>query len=294
MRDIGVVGLGLIGGSLCKTIQKRTRYRCWGLDTDENTMEAAIASGAVQGRLEDLSKMDLTIVCLHPYQTIDFILENAGNFRPGSIVIDVCGVKAAIVEAVTKPLQEHGVTFIGTHPMAGREFSGFSYAVDNLFDNASFIITPSPETPQDKLEALTLFALELHFNRIVCSDPMAHDKTIAFTSQLAHVVSNAYVKSPTLQNQSGYSAGSFLDLTRVAKLNEAMWTDLFTLNREPLLFELDTVIERLGEYRQALADQERDRLRGLLRDGRVLKEQSLQKNTAEPSDIQIDHLKADS
>lgn len=271
---IGVVGLGLIGGSFCRAIKAKTPHQCLGMDRDMEVVKEALQVGAIDGILEvqDLQNCDLVIVCLHPKQTIDFLIEHADDFRKGGIVIDTCGVKTAVVNAVERPLKERGVAFIGAHPMAGREFSGFAYSLPDLYEGASFIMTPSPGTDGEKLETVKKLAEELGFARIVITDCRTHDETIAFTSQIAHVISNAYVKSPTLQNQSGFSAGSFQDLSRVAKLNEDMWTDLFLMNRDPLLFELDTLMEHLQEYREALERKDKDGLRSLLRDGRVLKE----------------------
>jgi prephenate dehydrogenase len=274
--NIAVVGLGLIGGSFCKAIKKYTDHRIFGIDTDETTLAMALEQGAIHQAIEpkDLGEMDFTIVSLHPRQTIAFIKEHARQFKPGSLVADTCGVKQSIVEAVTEPLAQQGVLFVGCHPMAGREFSGFAYSLDNLFDNASFIMTPPPETPAHIIEFFKYFAQKLQFGKIVVSTPEEHDRVIAFTSQLAHVVSNAYIKSPSLEQEAGFSAGSFLDLTRVAKLNEDMWTDLFLMNRKALLFELDTIIEKLGEYRDAMEQDDGERLKQLLRDGRIRKEKS--------------------
>ncbi len=277
-KTIGVVGLGLIGGSFCKTIRKQLGVACLGLDADLDTVEKAIAKGAIEEAMttDTLDRCDITIVALHPIQTIDFLKQYAKCFKKGSIVMDVCGVKSTVISAVEEALAEHGVSFIGTHPMAGREFSGFDYALDTLFDHASFIITPTARTPQADLETVASLAEQLQFERVVIATPADHDKIIAFTSQLAHVVSNAYIKSPTALYQLGFSAGSFLDLTRVAKLNEDMWTDLFLMNQEPLLHELDTIISHLQEYREAICSADHDHLRELLREGRILKEKSME------------------
>ena len=274
---IGVVGLGLIGGSLCKTIRKNTPYACYGMDKDAETVDKALRDGAICARLEpdSLCEMDLTIVCLHPRQTIAFLREHAGLLRRGSIVTDVCGVKQSVVEAVEGVLTQAGVRYVGAHPMAGREFSGYDYTTDSLFHGASFILTPTQASDPEAVEALRAFALELGFGRVVLATPQEHDEEIAFTSQLAHVVSNAYVKSPRLLSQNGFSAGSFQDLTRVAKLDEHMWTDLFLMNRPALMQEIDTIIGHLSEYRAALKAEDENTLCALLRDGRILKEKSL-------------------
>ena len=277
--NIQVVGLGLIGGSLCKTIKRKTAHRVFGMDRDPETVKKALASGAIdeEGDLETLPKADLTIVCLYPEGTVDFLLEQRERFRKGSLVIDVCGVKGAVVSAAAAPLKECGVRFVGCHPMAGREFSGFDYAKDDLFEGASCILTPVEETDPSAVEEVRAFALSLGFGKAVVSDPEEHDRIIAATSQLAHIVSNAYIKSPTLRHQAGFSAGSYQDLTRVAKLSEEMWTSLFLLNREALLFEVETIIGHLSQYRDALAAGNAPELKKLLREGRILKEEDIER-----------------
>ncbi len=271
---ITVVGLGLIGGSLCKAIKKHTNHTVYGIDINKETLEMALSQNAIDAVTDDLSLADITIVSLYPITTIDYIKENASKFKKGSIVIDTCGIKKAIVDAVTPVLAENDVTFIGVHPMAGREFSGFEYSLDNLFDDASFIITPDKSVSQTKINLIEDFAYSIHFKKVVTATPEEHDQIIAFTSQLAHVVSNAYIKSPTHQKQLGFSAGSFQDLTRVAKLNETMWTPLFLLNKDPLCFEINYIIARLTEYRDAMQNNDAERLKALLRDGRILKEET--------------------
>ena len=273
---IGIVGLGLIGGSLAKAIKKNTDHSCFAYDIDRAAIAGAVAQEAIDGELtpETLHTCDVVMVCLHPAQTIKFILDNKDNFKKGGIVIDSCGVKAAIVEAVEAPLKEEGVVFIGCHPMAGREFSGFAYSVDNLFERASFIMTPSDDVSAKTVREISQLAYEIGFAKVVTSTCEEHDRIIAFTSQLAHVVSSAYVKSPSLLKQAGFSAGSFKDLTRVAKLNENMWTELFMMNRQPLVDELDCIIARLTEYRDAIRDGDADDLRELLKAGSELKDLS--------------------
>lgn len=271
---IAVVGLGLIGGSLCKSIKKHTFHNVFGLDSDKETIRQALKQNAIDEEIdvEGLREADLTIICLYPQGIIKFVKENADRFNPGSIVIDTCGVKKAIVEGCSGLLEEKGVTFIGAHPMAGREFSGFEYSTDSLFDGASFILTPTEKTPSIAVNLLSTLAGSIGFGKVVIASPEKHDQVIAYTSQLAHVVSNAYVKSPSVNDFNGFSAGSFMDLTRVAKLNEDMWTDLFMCNSQALLAELNQILKNLTEYRDAIAEGDNERLRGLLRDGRILKE----------------------
>ena len=269
---ITAIGLGLIGGSLCKAIKKHTNHIVYGIDINKETISMALSQGAIDDVTDDLGIADLTILSLYPTDTIDYILANSKKFKKGSIVIDTSGVKREIVDKVTPILDENGVTFIGTHPMAGREFSGFEYSQDNLFDNASFIVTTSKYVSESKLNLIVDFGYAIHFKKVIITTPEEHDRIIAFTSQLAHVVSNAYIKSPTHQEQLGFSAGSFQDLTRVAKLNETMWTPLFILNKDPLCFEIQYIIDRLSEYKNAIENEDYDTLKALLHDGRVLKE----------------------
>ncbi|MBR4554036.1 MAG: prephenate dehydrogenase [Ruminococcus sp.] len=273
---IAIVGLGLIGGSLAKAIRRNTEHSVYALDTDRETIAAALAQEVIDGEIQadDLGRFDLVILGLYPETTVSFCLDNLENFKKDGIVIDTCGIKTSVVERVEGPMKKAGVRFVGCHPMAGREFSGFGYAVDNLFEKASFIITPTDETAMSAVREVSQFAYDIGFAKCVISSPEEHDRVIAFTSQLAHIVSSAYVKSPSLMDQAGFSAGSFRDLTRVAKLNEDMWTSLFMLNRGPLLDEINHIIDRLSEYREALENEDSEKLHELLREGRILKEKS--------------------
>ena len=222
--------------------------------------------------MDALKNLDVVFVCLHPVTTIEFIKSNVNNFKKDAIVSDVCGVKQSIADAVEDLLIQNGINYVGIHPMAGREFSGFDYAVDNLFENAYFIIA-EPKNGAD-ISPLKQIAKDCRFKSIVVTTAKEHDEIIAFTSQLAHVVSNAYIKSPTALLQCGFSAGSFLDMTRVAYLNENMWTELFMMNKESLCTEIQTIINHLEEYKTAMENGDRERLKSLLKDGRELKEKT--------------------
>lgn len=274
---ITVVGLGLIGGSFCKAIKEKTEHTCLGIDLSEDVIERAISEKTIDGECKDLSVSDITIVCLYPEATVEFILNNKDKFKKGSIVTDACGIKEYVVSSVKDAVTDCGVTFIGAHPMAGREFSGYAYALSDLYDNASFIMTPE-NAPEDAVSTLEKLVLSLGFGKVVKTTPREHDEIIAYTSQLAHIVSSAYIKSPTLQKEVGFSAGSFKDLTRVAKLNEDMWTSLFIKNKEPLIFEIKEIIERLSEYLTSLENEDSDTMKELLKNGRILKEKSIEKN----------------
>lgn len=275
--NIAVVGLGLIGGSFCRTLKKHTFHHIMGIDNDPETIRKALECGAIDEeiRADRLCEANLTILCLYPKAIVEFVEKNADHFKKGGIVTDSCGVKEYVVSKCTEILEKRDVIFVGTHPMAGREFSGFDYSTDDLFEGASYIITPTETTPQIAVDLLQTLAGSLGFGKAVVSTPKRHDEIIAYTSQLAHVVSNAYVKSPTMLNFDGFSAGSFQDLTRVAKLNEYMWSELFMCNKEALLREIDCILERVAEYRDAIRENDLERLIEILRDGRELKEESL-------------------
>ena len=272
--NIAVIGLGLIGGSMCKCLKKHTFHHIMGFDMDKDTVRKALEQNAIDEEItaDRLSEANLTIICLYPKAICEFVQTNADKFKKGSIVIDTCGVKKMIVDNCTPILSERNVLFVGTHPMAGREFSGFDYSTDDLFDNASFIITPSETTPQIAIDLLSTLAGSIGFSKAVISTPEKHDQVIAYTSQLAHIVSNAYVKSPSVFEFNGFSAGSFMDLTRVAKLNEDMWTSLFMCNKEALLNELNQIIKSISEYRDAISTDNYELLHELLKNGRILKE----------------------
>ncbi len=271
---IGVVGLGLIGGSLAKAIKYNTENTVLGYDIDLNVLLKAKLLGAVDGELteEKIPECDMIITGLYPQSTKDFITANAAKFKKGAIVVDTCGVKGYVCEDMWETAKENGFVFIGAHPMAGLHYSGFEHSQVTLFNNASMVLVPSKDVNINDLEKVKKLFLSIGFTDIQLTTPEKHDKLIAFTSQLAHVVSNAYVKSPTAKEHKGFSAGSYKDLTRVAKLNETMWTELFLENDEYLIREIDGIIENLQQYSAALKARDEKTLRQLLKDGRECKE----------------------
>ena len=273
---IGICGLGLIGGSMAKAYRSFGTEEVYGFDRDETTLGFASLSGAISGVLSDetLPLCDLIYIALYPTAAVDYLREIAPKVRKDALVIDLCGVKAEICDVGFSLAREYGFTFVGGHPMAGTQFSGFKYSRANLFRGAPLVIVPREHNDIALLARVKEAVAPAGFGRISVTTAEAHDRTIAFTSQLAHVVSNAYVKSPTAEIHSGFSAGSYKDMTRVAWLNEYMWTELFLENKEPLLFELDTLITSLTEYRDAIRDGDSETLRVLLRKGREAKERT--------------------
>ena len=227
---IGIIGLGLIGGSLAMSIRNHTEHTVFGFDIDPRVMLRARAAEAIHDELttDMLPGCDIVLVSLFPQLCADW--------------------------------------------MAGREFSGFAAARANLFENASMILCPPPEAPLEAREAAKAFFLESGFKSVRFCTPQAHDQMIAYTSQLAHIVSGAYVKNPLSRDHKGFSAGSFLDMTRVARMNEVMWTELFLENDDLLLPALDDLIARLNEYREALSSKDPEKVLPVLREGRIAKE----------------------
>ena len=272
--NVGIVGLGLIGGSLAKTVKLHTEATVLGCDLNPQTIAQALLMYAIdrEMRPEDVALCDVVLVALYPGAIVEWITSHAEAFKPGALVIDCGGVKQAICDQLAPVAKAHGWHYIGGHPMAGRERSGFKYARDDLFDRASMILTPLGDEDIAVLQRARDFFMDLGFRRVQFTTPRVHDEMIAYTSQLAHVVSSAYVKCPLAGKHKGFSAGSFADMTRVARLAEDMWTELFFDNREALLPEVEGLVQRLSEYRDALRDNDRERMRALLREGREIKE----------------------
>ncbi len=272
--NIGIIGLGLIGGSMAKAITEHTDHAVLGADIDPCVVLKAKMTKVISRELleEDLSSLDMLLLALYPRDTVQYLQDHAHQIKKGALVVDCCGVKQVVCEPIKPIAAEHGFTFIGGHPMAGTERSGFEYSLASLFSGASMILTPYPDHDLRSLEFAKEFFLQIGFGAVIITTPLIHDKRIAFTSQLAHIVSNAYVKSPTAINFKGFSAGSFKDLTRVAYLNETMWTELFLDNRENLAEEIDCIVDRLKEYSAALKAEDAAALKQLLKEGRELKE----------------------
>ena len=246
----------------------------YGYDRDEATQKTAEAE-VLDGRLDEetLPACDLILVALRPEAAAEYMRQIAPVVSKDALVIDLCGTKRRVCEVGFALAEQYGYTYVGGHPMAGTQYSGFEHAKANLFRGAPMVIVPPEVFDDELLPRIRKMLSPAGFGRFSVTTADYHDRQIAFTSQLAHVVSNAYVKSPTAKAHKGFSAGSYKDLTRVAWLNEQMWTELFLENREPLLFELDTIIHSLGEYRDAIAESDAVRLCTLLRDGRIAKEQ---------------------
>ena len=232
-KTVIVAGLGLIGGSMAKAIKKNTDWRVLGWNRTRSVTEQALREGAIDATAEDadFASCDLLIAAMFPASIETFLLERIPQMRPGALAIDLAGVKTRIVESVGPVAKAHGVRFTGGHPMQGKARAGFDRSSAELFDGASMILVPSEATQEGDLEELGDFFLSVGFGRITVAGAREQDRMIAHTSQLAHIVSNSYVKSPVSARYVGFSGGSYKDMTRVACLDEVSLTELFIWNR---------------------------------------------------------------
>ena len=272
--NVGILGLGLIGGSLARAYSK-AGHTVYAAEKDENMLSFAQLAGAVKDKLtqENIASCDLILLAVYAAASADWLNIHAQYVSKTSMVIDCCGIKEDICNRCFQIADKHGFTFIGGHPMAGSHFSGFKYSRSNLFQGAPMVLVPSRFDDPELLQRATDLLSPCGFGSYSVTTAQEHDKMIAFTSQMPHIVSNAYIKSPTAQAHRGFSAGSYKDLTRVAWLNATMWAELFLENRDNTLYELDTFIESLRAYRDAIAGNDEAALIALLEEGKRCKEE---------------------
>ena len=272
---IGIAGLGLIGGSLAKAYKRDESCRVLGFDSNETINEFALISDTIDEKLtsENMGSCDVIFVAVYPGGAIDFLKESAPYISKDTIVIDCLGIKQEICNFGFNLAKEYGFTFVGGHPMAGTHRSGLKFAREDLFDDAPMVIVPPDFNDIFLLDKIKHLLAPVKFANISITTADEHDKIIAFTSQLAHVVSNAYIKSPSALGHKGISAGSYKDLTRVAWLNPEMWADLFLGNSKHLTKEIDFLIGSLTEYKNAIETGDRETLVRILDEGRKRKKE---------------------
>lgn len=272
---VGIVGLGLIGGSFAKAYSDNAEHRVLAYNRSKQVIQDAYDVKAIDGELTEnnIGECDLILLCLYPKLCIKYLENMAPHISKNTMVIDCCGTKEVLCDTCYGIAREYGFTFVGGHPMAGRHFSGFAYSTKTMYDGASMVLVPEDLNDTATIERAKRLLSPIHFGKFTLCDARRHDAMIAFTSQMAHVVSNAYVKSPTAKNHDGFSAGSYKDLTRVAYLNAGMWTELFIENKEALVHELDIFIDNISAYRDAIASEDADTLYELLETGKKCKEE---------------------
>lgn len=272
--NILICGLGLIGASLAKTLKKNTEHTVLGWNRTSSVTEKALRDGVIDrtGDIDSLmAEADITFINFYPEAIVPFILEHKNSFKKDSIVSDSCGIKTKICRALEKETLDF--YFIGAHPMAGREVGGYDNSLDTLYDKASFIVTPVDGTPRNKTDALVGLAQGMGFARTVVTTPEHHDEMIAFTSQIAHVLACSYVLSPLAPSHAGYSAGSYRDVSRVARINADMWADLFIDNKEALVREIDDLVSNLMQFKYNIVNEDSPALKDLMNRANKIKEE---------------------
>ena len=271
---VGIVGLGLIGGSFAKAYHA-AGHTVLAFDTDRSTYDFAVLSGTVNGPLTDetLSTCDLILIAVIPSAAVGYLKQHAAHIGPKPVVIDCCGTKRVVCTACFPLAEQCGFTYLGGHPMAGTHNSGCKYATATMFHNAPMVLVPANHNDIELLSRVKELLAPAGFSRFSVTTAEQHDEMIAFTSQLAHVVSNAYIKSPTAGLHKGFSAGSYKDMTRVAWLAPKMWAELFLENKDFLMAELNTLIDNLRQYQDAMEHDDLPGLIQLLDDGRKRKEE---------------------
>ena len=270
--NVGILGLGLIGGSLARAYAGHTVYAA---DSDGEMLSFAMLSGAVHGVLDEktIPDCELILLAIYPAGSADWLEENGKFIQASSLVLDCCGVKEEVCRRCFPVAERYGFTFVGGHPMAGSHFSGFKYSRATLFRGAPMVLVPPRFDDMALLQRVKDALAPCDFGSFSVTTAADHDRMIAFTSQMPHILSNAYIKSPTALSHKGFSAGSYKDLTRVAWLNAGMWAELFLDNKENVLFELDTYLASLNAYRDALAREDKETLVCLLEEGKRRKEE---------------------
>ena len=285
-KTVIVAGLGLIGGSMAKAIKKNTDCRVLGFNRTRAVAERALAEGSIDGIAEDsdFADCDLLIVGMYPAATEAYLREKIPLMKRGALAVDLVGVKTRIVESIGPLAKEYGVRFTGGHPMQGLAHAGYERSFADLYKGASMILVPTAATLPGDIDELGSFFRSVGFGRITVAGCEVQDHMIAHTSQLAHIVSNSYVKSPVSTNYVGFSGGSYKDMTRIACLDERVWKELFIWNRDALLPEIDDLMRNISQLRDAIEREDYDTLEKLLRAGREAKERIDAANPDQPSD----------
>ena len=272
--NVGILGLGLIGGSLARAYAL-SGHTVYATEQDESMLTFAMLAGAVRGKLDvdTISTCELIFLAIYPEGSVLWLEENAHLVSVNALVVDCCGTKEKICKSCFPIAEKYGFTFVGGHPMAGSQFSGFKYSRADLFEGAPMVLVPPVFDNMQLLDRVKTALNPCMFGSFSVTTAQEHDRMIAFTSQMPHILSNAFIKSPTALNHKGFSAGSYKDLTRVAWLNPRMWAELFLENKENVLFELDYYLNSLQAYRDAIANEDETTLIELLDEGKRRKEQ---------------------
>ena len=258
---ITIIGLGIIGGSYAKGLTK-AGHIVYGVDKNKETIEYAIKEGYIVDGSSDthfVSMADLVVIGLYPNDVLPFIKNNLEYFKPGQVVTDVCGVKECICEEATSLLKE--AYFIGSHPMAGREKVGIKFADEKIFLGTNFLMCPIEETNEIAKDVVKQMALDLGFGHIHEISPKFHDEMIAYTSQLTHAIAVSLVNSSLSDEVVKFIGDSYRDLTRIAMINEMLWSQLFIENKEALIEQIDSFVNELETLKSAVNSENLDLLK---------------------------------
>ena len=277
MIRIAVIGLGIMGGSIAKALKKSNKYYIIGHNRTLDASTLALNEGVIDEVWDGTSPLDtdITVLAVNPdvvhklFETLPPLL------KKGSILTDICGTKAEVVCKGEQICEAFGLRFVGGHPMAGRERSGYDYSTEDLFFNRSYILTETPSTDKEAINILSQMALDMGCMNVTITSPQNHDKMIAYTSQIPHILAGAYMNSPTSATHKGYSAGSYHDVSRVASVDEKLWSQLFLENKSNLLYEIDILIRNLQSYQDAIRSSDKERLSDIIKTGRILKERDI-------------------
>lgn len=263
-----IVGLGLIGGSYAMALKKKGYYVS-AITRSQSTIDYALDKGIIDKGSAEVTpslvkEADVVVFALYPNVFIKWIEENQSYFKSGAIITDVTGVKCGVVYKIQEILR-NDVEFISAHPMAGKEVYGIKNADDAIFRQANYIVVPTERNTQEAIEFCESLGAELGFRKISVLSPKEHDKMIAFLSQLTHCIAVALMNSSDNPNLSDYTGDSFRDLTRIAKINEDMWSELFLLNKEALLKEMDVFLAKMVKLRNFLALEDAEGMKEMMR-----------------------------
>ena len=263
-----IVGLGLLGGSYAKALKKQG-FSVEAVTRSQSTIDYALEQGIIDGGAafpdpKIIGRADFVVLAMYPQTLLDWVKEHQRHFKPGALITDVTGVKTCVVEPVQQMLRPD-VEFIAAHPMAGRETLGVRNADDSIFRGANYIVTPTEKNTPQAIEACEELGRVLGFARVSRLTPEKHDEMIGFVSQLTHAIAVALMTCNDIEGLEKYTGDSFRDLTRIAKINDEMWSELFLANREALLEQMDQFTAQFAVMRQQLAAGDREGMRDVMR-----------------------------
>lgn len=265
---IAIIGLGLMGGSLARRLRGFHNCTIAAYNRSKESLDLALADGVIDEAYADpgdaMDGADLIVMCLYPQLNVDFVCENIGRVKDGAVITDVTGVKGFIIDEMKKILPDT-VDFIGGHPMAGREVGGYKSSTDTLFDNAPYVITPDKTNKPESIALVRDMAKYIGCREVVTTTPDEHDSMIAYTSQLMHVVAVALCDNPLLERSSSFAGGSLQDCTRIAVINEKMWSELFVENKEHLAYRISEFQECLERIKRATLNEDRAELEKIMK-----------------------------